>query len=662
VHALIDPTAATHGKSTMARRLTGLFDRLAEPTALTLAFARVEENEGGPGGDGVTIADFARRLANEIVALVDELQTGRYQPRRARPAKMPKKSGGTRDLLIPAVRDRVVQSAASSLLVAGLDPEMEDVSYGYRPGRSVDQAVRMVDKHRRDGFRWAVDADIRSYFDNVPHDRLIHRLEAHVDDGRFVDLVSLWLESYGVSGRGLPQGSPISPVLANLYLDVLDEAMADRKTRIVRYADDFVLLTEDAASAAVARDRAATILKREGLELHPDKTRIVPFDRGFRFLGRLFVGSIVVEDPWDEAIPGEAGKPGTEPDHENEAVDRSGIPVRTRRVLYLVTAGTRVAMGTGEALEVSEDGRLRLRLKAHMIERVEVHPGVEIATEALRELMLARVPVVFVDHRGELLGSLGARQGTRTALHLAQADAIRDVTRRRSLAEAIVAGRIHNHRALLRRLNRQRNAADVVRACEEINRTLRKVPLADAVSSLMAYEGQSAKAYWRVLGTFLPEGWTFVERRRRPSATPFDALLSLLATMLTNDVERAVHTVGLHPGMAVLHAAKNDEVACATDLVEQFRGPIAESCAVTLVAQKTVRPEGFVRDDELGWRLESETLGAVIRGYERTLARPVKDPAGASVAPWRTLIDRQVRRFAEAVTDGRDYLPYRMDY
>jgi CRISPR-associated protein Cas1 len=646
------------------RPLSGLFEQIAEPTALTFAFAHVRENAGGPGGDGVSVEAFARRLANEVTALTCELLSGSYQPRRARPAQMPKKSGGFRKLMIPAVRDRVIQTAASTLLVAGLDREMEDVSFGYRPGRSVQQAVRMVDKHRREGFRWAVDADIRSYFDNVPHDRLIAKLRAYVDDGRFIDLISLWLEAYGASGRGLPQGSPVSPVLANLYLDEVDEAFDDPSLRLVRYADDFVILARTAADAEAARDKASRLLKKEGLELHQDKTKIVPFDRGLRFLGHLFVRSLAIADPWDEGPvePPEGSPAATSQPAAPKPDERSGIPPRCRRVLYLAMAGTRADLGTGESIEVSEDGHTRLRLKAHLLERVEVHPDAGISAEALRALLVARVPVVFIDGRGEALGSVAPREGIRGVLHLAQARAILDEGRWRQIAEAIVGARIHNQRALLRRLNRQRNDQTVVRACEEINRILRKLTDTAAVSSLMSYEGASAKVYWSVLGRFLPEGWVFERRGRRPPATPFDVILSYLATLVTNDVERAVHAAGLHPGFAILHASKNESSACATDLVEEFRGPVAESCAVTLVAQKAVRIEGFSHDGTRSWTMEAETRDAVIRGYERTLARPVRDPAGACSLPWRGMIERQARRFATAIDTGGAYVPYRMDY
>jgi CRISPR-associated protein Cas1 len=132
--------------------------------------------------------------------------------------------------------------------------------------------------------------------------------------------------------------------------------------------------------------------------------------------------------------------------------------------------------------------------------------------------------------------------------------------------------------------------------------------------------------------------------------------------MLTNDVARAVNRAGLHPGFAVLHATKDEDCACATDLVEQFRGPIAESCAVTLVAQNAIEAGAILQDAKLGYRLADEAREAVIRGYERLVGGSIRDPVAGGYTRWRNLLDRQARRFAEALVGSGAYRAYRMDY
>jgi CRISPR-associated protein Cas1 len=292
-----------------------LFDQLTALPILVRAFDRVEENQGGPGVDGETVLDFGVFLERNLMNLQKELVMGTYRPSPLLRVYVEKTDGRQRPLSIPTVRDRVAQTAAAMVLTPLLEPEFEDVSYAYRQGRSVDQAVRHILALRARGYHWVVDADIQSYFDEIPHDRLQECLRQYVDDTRVLALVQQWLtvevQDQGERFRlqqGVPQGSPLSPLLANLYLDRFDEAHIARGHKLVRFADDFVILCKSRPKAEAALEMSEEVLRDLQLVLHPTKTHITNFDKGFRYLGVQFLRSMAFRPQYPEELP-EAGVP-----------------------------------------------------------------------------------------------------------------------------------------------------------------------------------------------------------------------------------------------------------------------------------------------------------------------------------------------------------------
>jgi len=241
---------------------------------LETAWSRVFCNGGAAGGDGVTLARFLPNAPARLAQLRQALATGEYSPGPLRRVDVPKKAGGTRTLAIPSVIDRVAQTAIALVLTPMIDTEFEEASFAYRVGRSVRNAIERIKSLHAAGHLFLVDADIERFFDSVPHERLMARLAETMTEGPTTRLIGLWLEHASATGRGLAQGSPISPLLANLYLDRLDEEFAGRGARIVRFADDFVILTEDRAGAEAALGNAERLLAEHGLVLNRDKSRI----------------------------------------------------------------------------------------------------------------------------------------------------------------------------------------------------------------------------------------------------------------------------------------------------------------------------------------------------------------------------------------------------
>jgi CRISPR-associated protein Cas1 len=213
---------------------------------------------------------------------------------------VPKRSGGSRSLAIPTVADRVAQTAVARAIRPILEAEFEPSSYGYRRGRSARMAVERLQALRAEGYRFVVDADIDEFFDEVDHEILLRRLQQSVSSPEVVALTRAWLRTESRRGalvwrprKGLPQGAPISPILANLYLDAFDEGLRGEGLQLVRFADDFVILARRRTGSWRALATAGRLLGGLKLRLDAGKTRLTSFEEGFTYLGTLFVGSLV---------------------------------------------------------------------------------------------------------------------------------------------------------------------------------------------------------------------------------------------------------------------------------------------------------------------------------------------------------------------------------
>ena len=275
-----------------------LMDKVIRPATLEAAWRTVARNKGAAGADGQSIERFAAQAERYLRELHDHLEDGSYRPHPVKRVEIPKGDGRARPLGIPTVKDRIVQTALKMVIEPIFEVQFRPGSYGFRPGRSCKDALREVDRLLKAGFTWVVDADLQSYFDTIPHDRLMALVAGSVSDGRVLSLVEGFLRqdimkdmARWTPTAGTPQGAVISPLLANLHLHPLDLLMEQSGRRMVRYADDFVILcrTEDEALAALRQ--VAAWVTAAGLTLHPDKTRVGDSQQpgqGFDFLGYRF--------------------------------------------------------------------------------------------------------------------------------------------------------------------------------------------------------------------------------------------------------------------------------------------------------------------------------------------------------------------------------------
>lgn len=275
-----------------------LMDKVYAMPTLKAAWQQVRKNKGSYGIDGMSIKRFEAQDERYLLELHKALKEGNYLPLPVKRVLIPKAGGGERPLGIPAVKDRIVQTALKMVIEPIFENEFVNHSYGFRPLRGCKLALRDVDGCLKDGKTWVVDADLKSYFDTIPHAQLMAEVEKLISDGKVLKLIESYLEQDIMDGLnrwtpvgGTPQGAVISPLLANLYLHSLDKLMMQAGHTMVRYADDFVILCQTQEEAQNALALTQQWVNKKGLILHPDKTHVgncMIAGQGFDFLGYKF--------------------------------------------------------------------------------------------------------------------------------------------------------------------------------------------------------------------------------------------------------------------------------------------------------------------------------------------------------------------------------------
>ncbi len=282
-----------------------MMSKITSLANLQAAFLRVEASQGMAGVDGVSIGAFKRQLPVNLAILMNELREGRYRPLPLLRFLVAKPDGSPRVLTVPTVRDRVAQAAVLNVTEPLFEAEFEDVSFAYRKGRSVKQAAYRIKDLREQGYLYIVEADIDAFFDNIDQNLLMAKVAQVISDSDVLRLIRLWVaaevydgEKVFVMEKGIPQGTVVSPTLANLFLDEFDEAIIARGHQLVRYSDDFIVLAKTRSEAESALAFTEEILAHLHLNLDEEDTGVTDFGTGFKYLGLIFLKDSILS-PFD---------------------------------------------------------------------------------------------------------------------------------------------------------------------------------------------------------------------------------------------------------------------------------------------------------------------------------------------------------------------------
>jgi CRISPR-associated protein Cas1 len=590
---------------------------------LLSSFEHIKGNSDCNGTDGISTEAFELNLEENLNKISAEVSNGSYKSDELLGIIIPKKESKIRALAIPTVRDRVLQRAVTQVLGDSIDHLLEENSFAYRKGLSRAGAARAINEAHKSGFNFVLESDIQSFFDNVNWELLFKKIEILYGADPVCSLIKQWIEANIVFEgiqikrvKGLPQGAAISPLLANLYLDEFDEALQD-DFKLVRYADDFIVLCKSKEQAEEALTAAKNSLERLKLEIKPSKTNIVSFDEGFQYLGYLFLKTMIIQKEKDddnkltnkifeineESIPKgswltllnlerikhvkQIPKPVIKPLNANQVEEL----LLEKYPLYISNnAFVHVDVKNIELTYEEEMEQKRLQFPLHTLSSVIINGSGRITMPAVLMLNENKIPVYFCRPNGELRLTIPVNENN-FDLWLNQLEVSKDESFILSFARQIVEAKINNHKVIARRTCRDDNRLS------EFNNLMNKTANSQSLETLRGIEGSSASLFFELLNSSLPEEWKFDSRTKHPPEDPVNAMLSLGYTILYHHISTALQTEGLNPQISFYHRPNNRYFPLASDLQEEFRH-IIDSLVLYIIRRNMVSLNDFTYDEK----------------------------------------------------------------
>ncbi|MEX2499532.1 MAG: CRISPR-associated endonuclease Cas1 [Wenzhouxiangellaceae bacterium] len=593
----------------------------------------------------------------ELMRMAEHIEHGEYTTPALEGIIVRKPDGGERALALPPLLDRVLQRAVAQALNRVIEPVMYARSFGYRPSRNRMQPHGLVQRLVRDGYTWFFESDIGSFFDAVDPVLIYNRLMSLLPDDMAIDQIMEWVtapvrhQGRLIQRNGLPQGSPLSPLLANLVLDDFDKDLIAAGFKPVRFADDFVVPCKSREEAERAAEVVEQSLEKKGLTLNEHQSRVAPFSDGLKFLGYRFLDGLAIETkrPRNPVAAHEDGPqpgswlPGATHSKEerpsfshsatNALLDEPGPDQAGASVGEAVASGTLIVVSEPGCVLNTRDGQLWRRRPEQPAESIAPWPELgallllghqSITQPVLSRCMDHQVPVHFTDRFGRLRGTLVSAAAHEPGEHWsAQSAACESQSDCLLIARELVATRISHQGRVLRRQGIRSDQLHVFSKCAQ------NAGDAESLESLRDIEGTAGSAYFAEVARLVPDWVGFQGRDRCSPRDPLNALLSLGYTMLYAQTETLIRIAGLNAGFGFYHQRRGRQAALALDLMVPFRH-LVESTAIAQLNRRQLGEDAFKVDVENGCRFSDEGRRAFLVALGRCLSGCMTTSEGLS--------------------------------
>ncbi len=622
-------------------RAESLLEQAFKPEILEITLLEMEQ-------------EIPNLLSDENIARLNsalgQIHAGDYHPPALQGIKLPKDDGSYRLLAVAPPWDRALQKSVATTLTPMLDAIYSTASFAYRKGHSRQQVRYEILQAWREGYRWVYESDIDDFFDAIDRRQLLRRLANVLGEDPLWRLIDQWLSRpVIVDGvrverpKGIPQGSPLSPLLANFILDDFDADLQRHGFKLLRFADDFIILAKSRAQAEAAHQIVLNSLAELRLTINRDKTRIVSLEEGFKFLGYLFIKDTAIEiggatkDGQD--IFGPDDLPRSPPPWMVNLGKRIPQPIapedtplhhlgdQSEQGSFLVLSGERHILTTdnNQLIIKDPDENLLYQLPWEQLYGILLVGLHHITLPAHHEALRQRVPIHLADRTGTYLGAITSSHPAQNSYKtwFLQLSACQREDFSLHIARELITARIHNQRTtLIRAAHNNTQRLDYGHTIRQLKQLLHKAHASQSIPQLMGYEGTATRAYLQSFNPQLPDWAQFDKRSKRPPQDPFNVLLSLGYTVLYSHIDAILQAHGLLTWKGCLHKQSPAHAALASDMMEPYRHLI-ETAAVNW-ARHQGKADDFAREEgQPGLRMRAEARRRYIRHLLQRLHRGI---------------------------------------